>query len=75
MWTLLSQEATLRISALGEKAMSEMESSGPGGTGTSSDVSTVVVEVPSVAEVLVLPKRDILWRRVVVVVVVAVGGD
>ena len=42
MRILLSQEATLRISAVGENASSEMESSGPCGTSRSPDMSTVV---------------------------------
>lgn len=42
MRTLLSHEATLRISAVGENARSEIESSGPWGTSRSPDMSTVV---------------------------------
>ena len=52
--------------------MSEIESSGPGGTWTSSEMSTLV-EAGMEVEELVFPKRDIL--RAETVVVMAPNGE
>ena len=52
--------------------MSEIESSGPGGTWTSSEMSTLVEAWMEVEE-LVLPKRDIPWAEMVVVM--ALNGN
>lgn len=56
MRILLSQEATLRISAVGENAISEIESSGPWGTSISPEISTVVDWFAVFA--VVVPKSD-----------------
>lgn len=59
MRTLLSHDATLRKSAVGENASSEMLSSGGVLSATSLDMSPVVLGVV-LAAVLVLVKSDIL---------------
>ena len=57
MRILLSQEATLRISAVGENARSEIESSGPWGTSRSPEISTVV---DWVVLAVAVPKSDMV---------------
>jgi hypothetical protein len=64
MRTLLSQDATLRISAVGENATSEMESSGPWGTWMSPDTSTVAGW--AVAALVAAVNRDMMMVFVVV---------
>ena len=59
MRTLLSHDATLRKSAVGENASSEMLSSGGVLSATSFEMSPVVLGV-LLAAVLVLVKSDIL---------------
>jgi hypothetical protein len=60
MRTLLSQDATLRKSAVGEKASSEMLSSGGEASGTSFEMSPVVLGVLLEAAPVFEEKRDIL---------------
>lgn len=60
MRTLLSHDATLRKSAVGEKASSEMLSSGGEASGTSFEMSPVVLGVLLAVVLVPVEKRDIL---------------
>ena len=60
MRTLLYHDATLRKSAVGENASSEMLSSGGVLSATSFEISPVVLGVPVAAAVVLVEKSDIL---------------
>ena len=62
MRTLLSHDETLRKSAMGEKASSEMLSSGGVLSGTSFEMSPVVLGVLLEVAVVFVEKSDILTK-------------